>query len=337
MHSFVPSLEEVSPSWLGSVLTEPSPPSSIDNFEFKRVGEAYGFASRIFRFSWQEHRQAKSVIIKFWKLNTTADANELRFYQTFKALGVRTPAFLYGAHDSEKAILILEDLGFAEQGDVLKPLSLTEAKTVARSLAVLHSEWVEHPQLYQDWIIDLSSWNPDATWIKERRSEFLERFPNHLSQQALSLLNNLEIALPITSKRLASAPDTLLHGDFHLDNLLFEKNTPIFLDWSRPARGAASYNLVHLLFMMTSTTYFDDILKTYLRVYQNRASLNYQECLSHLGGSLLHLFTQSTCGVARWKPSLARAKDILKDGISRVNHMVAFWHKRDPTFFDFLS
>ena len=182
MTEFVPaSAKDISASWLKDALKLAKEPEAL---EHNQIGKDYGFASHIFRFGWQENLQAKSVVIKFWPIKSEKDITEIKFYKTFQPLGIRTPDYLYGAHSSEHAVLILEDINEAEQGDVLKPLDLLRAKKVARNLAVLHSKWLQHPLLEQNWLTRHLTWRSSANWIQERRKQFLERFPDHLSNQA---------------------------------------------------------------------------------------------------------------------------------------------------------
>lgn len=130
-----------------------------------------------------------------------------------------------------KAVLVLEDLKDAIQGDVLERLDLQRAEGVARNLARLHATWLEHPKLELSWISDVSTWTRESNWFHSRRILFLERFPNHLDGVARVLLDKIELAPAVANERLKDAPLTLLHGDFRLDNIIFEQQAePVFLD-----------------------------------------------------------------------------------------------------------
>ncbi|MEM7739004.1 MAG: phosphotransferase [Deinococcota bacterium] len=344
----VPASEvDISPAWLSAVLAGAFPEETFVGLEHSLIGQDYGFASRIIRCQWRErqwreHHQPKhrqhSVVIKLWSTDSRAGTTEVQFYQTFRdsqGLGVRVPKCYYSAVDKQAArtVLVLEDLQGAIQGDVLEPLDLESAKAVARSLAKLHTMWLDHSQLTEmTWIPDMSVWQQNSDWFEDRRRLFLERFPKALTGVARTWLDRLEHAPQLANARLTAAPKTLLHGDFHLDNLMFVNQQPIFLDWSKPVRGPLALNLAVLLFQMTSLDYFDEVLACYLDSFAKISSyeLEYADVNKQLGGALLRLFATSTCGVARWQPELARAQQIIQHNIDQLNTALAFWQDRNP-------
>ncbi|MEM8860671.1 MAG: phosphotransferase, partial [Chloroflexota bacterium] len=181
------------------------------------------------------------------------------------------------------------------------------------------------------WITDFSEWQLAADWIKPRRAEFLERFPSHLNPQALKLLNRLEETPAIALELAQGAPTCLLHGDFHLDNILFEPNDrPVFLDWSRPAKGSPAYNLIQTLIFMAPLEQFDQELNTYLDVFNQHApnEVDLETLKGWLDAEFLRAFTTSTCGIARWRPTDERGKQIIEDTVEKVNAAAAFWGPR---------
>lgn len=335
------SQEEITQEWLEAVLGDLFPGATFASLKGTRIGETFGFASHIFRYQWLNHDELQSVVIKLWDLDGSAGLGEVLFYQTFKDVGTRIPRCFYSAADrmSKRAVLVLEDLSGAIQGDVLEPLDAEPAKGVARSLAKLHTTWLGHPMLAElSWISDVSTWNPEDDWFHARRSLFLERFPGHLGGLARSLLDQIESAPAATNERLKEAPVSLLHGDFHLDNLLFGKLTePVFLDWSRPLRGAPAYNLATLLFSMTPLKNFDQVFDCYLGEFNklSRSSLTRASLGRQLGAELLRAFARSTCGIARWQPQSTRGLQLIEAGIEQMNQAIDFWEDYDPELFSF--
>jgi len=241
---------------------------------------------------------------------------------------------------TKKAVLVLEDLKDAVQGDVLEKIDLRRAAGIARNLARLHATWLEHPKLAElSWISDVSIWEPENDWFHSRRDLFLERFPDHLDGLARSLLDKIEFAPNVAKRRLKKAPTTLLHGDFHLDNILFEKQVePVFLDWSRPVIGTSAINLAQLLFTMIPLEDFDTVLDLYLDEFTKTGKIHllHTELEKHLGGALLRLFSNSTCSTARWQPSIPRAIETQVQSIKQINKTIAFWYGRDPELFSFI-
>jgi thiamine kinase-like enzyme len=339
----VPTSEnEVTKEWLQAVLASSFPGSSITSLVRKRIGEAYGFASRIFRCQWQDDGVLQSVVVKLWDTESKAGFNEVLFYQTFRDVGARIPRCFYSALDpaTKKAALVLEDIKETDQGDALKLVDLERAQGIAISLARLHSAWLDHPKLTQlSWISDLSTWERQSDWFRSRRTLFLERFPDHLNGMARALLDKIERAPVVANERLRGAPLGLSHGDFHLDNLLFEKQVePVFLDWNNPVKAAPAYNLVNLLFFMTSLENFDRVFDSYLGEFNELSGNSYTRwwLKRQLGSEFLRAFATSTCGVARWQPQSQRGTQMLEDRIRQINQAVGFWQRIDPDLFSFL-
>jgi streptomycin 6-kinase len=339
----VPASEtEVTKEWLQAALAGSFPNATFESLASERIGESYGFASRIFRYKWQDKGTSQSVVMKLWNTDSKAGLGEIRFYQTFKDIGTRIPICYHSATDAETkmAVLLLEDLRDASQGDVLEHLDLDRAKGVAHSLARLHGTWLEHPKLAElSWVSDASAWTREEGWYQSRRTLFLERFPDRLDGLARILLEKIELGPRVANERLAKAPITLLHGDFHLDNFLFDKQTePVMLDWSRLLKGPQVYNLANLLFGMSPLQNFDTLFGFYLEEFNKCAetSLSGEVIERQLGGMLLQKFEQSTCGIALWQPSLPRAVEMIDEGIENAITVVEFWQERDPELFSFL-
>jgi len=157
---------------------------------------------------------------------------------------------------------------------------------------------------------------------------------------ASEVLDQFEAAPEIANSRLTSAPLTLSHGDFSLDNILFESTgQPVFLDWSRPVIGRPTQNHAELLFKMIPLKQFDTILSIYFETFNRIAAkpTNRQALESQLGGALLRQFSASACGIARWQPTLPRAIKIIDEKLRKTNAVVEFWQARDPDLFSFLS
>lgn len=340
----VPASEtEITAEWLGMVLADVFPEPVPATVVKSRIGADYGFASHIYRCRWKAGRQAQSVVVKLWDITSTTGSNEVYFYQTFPQPGLRVPRGFHAGLDERngRAVLVLEDFPGAVQGDVLELLDLELAQAVARELAGLHAAWLAHASLERlDWLTDVSSWMLEPAWYYSRREEYLERFGDRLDGLARRLLDNLLLAPEAANRRLAAAPRTLLHGDFHLDNFIFEDATkPVLLDWSRPQVGPAAINLASLLFSMAPLGIFDPVLDTYLQAFNqlSQAGLDRATAERQLGGALLRKFSIDTLGIATWRPTLPRAVQIVEASPSMMNEVLAFWQSRDPGLFSFLD
>ncbi len=296
----------------------------------EQIGQDYGFASQIFRI----RLSGRSLVAKLWNVEQVGQ-DEVLFYQTFSNLNCRIPTCYFAATDQKqrRAVLLLEDVSGGVQGNVLKPLSKDQAIGVAASLAHLHAQWTNSPTLAETtWLKNISSWEPAPGWIESRRKRFLSRFPTSLNLNSAKMIEQLEQLVDITNIRVKSQPSTLLHGDFHLDNLLFDaENAPVILDWARPVLGPPVLNLAVLLFEMAPLQYFDLLLASYSEQYNQLAEhpLNKDDLQHALGGALIRRFSQLTCGIALWEPTKPRGGQIIEHGIKQANNMIDFGLKRD--------
>ena len=339
----VPASEsEVIKEWLQTVLTR-SPVVTAGPLELSRIGEDYGFASTIIRCRWRGAGSLGSVVVKLWSTEK-AGLQEIHFYQIFaETLGIRVPHCYYAAADPEtqRAVLVLEDVQDALQGDCLELLTLERAKNVARSLAGLHATWLGRAELDKfSWLADASKWTPDDEWFQSRRTLFLERFGEPASELTEALLFKLEHTPSLINERLADAPATLLHGDFHLDNLLFERQTwPVLLDWSRPLKGPVALNLIELLYAMTPLEHFDNVLTSYLEAFNKQIEepLSKEALAYELGGAFLRKFTISTLGMANSNMPLPRGPRLLQLNLEQASDAAEFFYERDPDLFSFLT
>lgn len=329
---------EVTTDWLQMALAHNAP---IKSLIFERIGEGYGLASGIFRYQWNVDGISRSVVVKLWNTEQWG-FREVLFYQTFgEQTGIRVPACLYSAVDprTKRAVLVLEDLGSVVQGDCLVQLDREQAKTVARSLAQFHARWLADTELLQaDWLPSIAVWQRDAEWFTSRRALFLERFGEQVDGFARVLLDVIELTPPIVNARLANAPYTLIHGDLHLGNMVFEQSTiPVLLDWARCAKGPLVTDLVELLFEMSHIKNVEHIFQIYLDTFdQCGKPLERSIVRQQLGGAILRKFAAFTCGVARWQPASSREEALIHTSLQRTTQAVAYWCEQDPALFAFL-
>jgi len=77
----VPASEaEVTKEWLQAALASSFPNATFEPLASERIGEAYGFASRIYRYKWQDNGTPQSVVMKLWNTDSKAGLGEIRFY-----------------------------------------------------------------------------------------------------------------------------------------------------------------------------------------------------------------------------------------------------------------
>jgi Phosphotransferase enzyme family len=163
---------------------------------------------------------------------------EVRFYRDLAPqLPVRTPAVLFAetADDGASFCLLFEDLGPARGGNQIAGCTLADARAAIGQAAALHApSWHNRAMLDADWL------QPDpaaAAKVKalyhQAQAIFRERYAGVLEPEYMALCEALA-EITATTDRVQERT-SLVHGDFRLDNLLFDIKggaEPIaVLDW----------------------------------------------------------------------------------------------------------
>jgi hypothetical protein len=152
-------------------------------------------------------------------------AKEVRFYRDLAPqLPVRTPRTLAAdmAEDGASFVLLFEDLGPARGGNQLAGCSIDDARAVIRQAAALHApSWHNPAILGRDWLQP----NPvAAAQVKalypRAQAVFRERYKDSLEPEFMALCEALAEHTATTDRQHQAT--SLVHGDFRLDNVLFD-------------------------------------------------------------------------------------------------------------------
>ncbi len=165
-------------------------------------------------------------------------AKEVRFYRDLAPhLPIRTPKTLLAemAADGASFCLLFEDLGPARGGNQIAGCSLADARAVIGQAAALHApSWQNEAILGQDWLQP----NPAAAaqvkaLYPQAQAIFRDRYRDVLEPEFMALCE--ELAEVTATNDRAPSVTSLVHGDFRLDNVLFDirgGQEPIaVLDW----------------------------------------------------------------------------------------------------------
>ena len=163
---------------------------------------------------------------------------EVSFYrQIAPQLPVRTPQVLGAdiADDGASFVLLFEDMGPARGGNQLAGCSLADAREGVRQAAALHApSWHNPAMLDLDW---LQPSEQAAAQVRalypQAQTVFRERYADVLEPEFMALCEELAEVTAATERPTEKV--SLVHGDFRLDNLLFDVKggaEPIaVLDW----------------------------------------------------------------------------------------------------------
>ena len=172
-------------------------------------------------------------------------SKEVGFYREIAPhLGVRVPGVLAAeiADDGVDFVLIFEDLGPARGGNQLASCSAADARAGIRQAAAIHgpswnntaltgTEWLQAKPGQVDQIKTLYG-NAQAIWR--------ERYADSLEPEFMAICEELNEAKDHWFGR-ESGPKAIIHGDFRLDNMLFDikggAEDIAVLDWQTVAAG----------------------------------------------------------------------------------------------------
>ena len=152
-------------------------------------------------------------------------AKEVRFYRDLAPqLPIRTPRTFAAdmAEDGTSFVLMFEDLGPARGGNQLAGCTLADAREVIRQAAALHA-----PSWHNPAILDLAWLQPDpaaAAQVKalypRAQAVFRDRYRDALEPEFMALCEALAEHTAATDRTPEKV--SLVHGDFRLDNVLFD-------------------------------------------------------------------------------------------------------------------
>lgn len=172
-------------------------------------------------------------------------AKEVGFYRQLRPqldVRVAVPHVAEVADDGVDFILIFEDLGPARGGNQLNSCTIADARAAMPQAAALHApSWGNAAILDLDWLLpapqvaeQIKALYPNAQAI------FRERYADTLEPEYMAICEELNEAVQEWFGREAPH-QCLIHGDFRLDNMLFDIQggaEPIaVLDWQTVALG----------------------------------------------------------------------------------------------------
>ena len=182
-------------------------------------------------------------------------AKEVRFYADIaSSLDVRVPRTFAAqvSADGGEFVLLFEDLGPARGGNQLDSCSIEDARAAIRQAAAFHApSWHNEAIISQDWLQ-----TPEAvkqqikTLYPQAQAEFAKRYSETLEPEYMALCETIA-AMPELFDSRNAPPQCLTHGDFRLDNLLFDIRggaEPVaVLDWQTVAVGQVMNDIGYFL------------------------------------------------------------------------------------------
>ena len=235
------TLKEITPEWLTdafslsgaikntrvkSVALEPLPPGQAFTTQLARLVLDYttiqADAPRTLICKLPTTHNPTLIAAKHWGIYR----REVRFYQEMAAnVPIRIPHPFFSSHDADTGnfILLLEDLSPARPGDQVGGCSITETELAVRNAALLHARWWNDLDAIQfPWLVH---WNRHADYYQQTYIgscfKVFRAWDSQFPPQVIDLCQRIIPYVGSIRNRLSEPPQTFVHMDFRLDNLMF--------------------------------------------------------------------------------------------------------------------
>lgn len=235
---------------------------TVTGFRADRIGEGVGMMGELHRVELDvdagDGTAPRHVIVKqpgrdegarFIAQTFGFYAREVAFYTSMADAPIRTPKCLAAHHDpaTDDFVIVLEDLGHLRAADQISGCSLADARTVIEAIAAFHAHYWEpesRPAVIPGaW----ESPNPEGFHHLMTTSwpAFQERFPGRLPTPVADAVGRMpEVVHELFEPREF---DTISHGDFRLDNMFFDDDGVVVLDWQLMTQTSAARDIGYFL------------------------------------------------------------------------------------------
>ncbi len=258
--------DAVTPEWLTERLREGGALDAgrVSGVRWEPVGTGQVGDSVRFTLGYEGGDGPRTLVGKFPAADATSRgtaaafglyAREVGFYRDLvPLLGVRVPrTFAAEVCDTGAAfVLLFEDLGPCRQGDQLAGCALADARAAIGQAAAIHAPSWNEPEIVElEWLHP----QPEAlgqirALYAQAHALFADRYANTLETELMAICHELAEASEHWFGR-TGGDRCLIHGDFRLDNMLFDIRggaEPIaVLDWQTVAVGSGLTDIGYFL------------------------------------------------------------------------------------------
>ena len=262
--------EDITSEWLTDALRSSGiiTTSSVKSIDAGDTAAGHGFTGQIARLSvtYDSHEDGapKSIIAKFPSYDPAIRAavtdsamsyeREIRCYENLLGhVDLSTPLLYHSAYDAESGdcILLLQDLAPARFGDNLGNPSCEDIESAIRAIARFHADFWESPRLADlDWMPRFAQ-DAEARQRAFRKAQgpFLSTWSKFLQPTTIDIVERLGGSLARIRRQLSRPPRTVLHGDYRLDNLVFDESGggPTVIDWQAASIGRSVADIAYLI------------------------------------------------------------------------------------------
>ncbi|MDG0979159.1 MAG: phosphotransferase [Halieaceae bacterium] len=256
------SAPKVSNDWLEQALGANK--NSLKAVDWHKVGTGQVAASYRGCLDWSpvNSEPIESVVMKCPSEDPTSRATSLEFglyekeifwYQQLRQRSLINCPHCYGSWfkaDDGDFQLLLQDCSPAEQGDQLQGASVEQVLSGVKELAYLHAPFVGDEALAQHHLFakDHAMKDIRIALYAEFWPEFKRRYQDRIAADILGMGDVIAAHYAELEQRQPKL-STLVHGDFRLDNLLFNDRVerPFVLDWQTLAIGCPMKDVAYFI------------------------------------------------------------------------------------------
>lgn len=271
------SVFEIDSDWLSEALGRRV---QVDRVEQIAVGE--GFVGQLGRLHLAD---GETLIAKM----PTADPGgrfigellrlwerEGRFYEhVAPKLSIRVARAHVNLADDEakRYLLVMDDLAPARAADQVAGATPGQARQVVEYIGHFHAQWWEHPMLDElTWMprIDDPTTKMVTPMFLQGWSAFQERFKDVLPRRTLDWVQAFGPTCADFLDLYADDPVTIIHGDFRLDNMMFDEAGDVTLmDWQMATRAPGFSDIVYFVGTNLEPDVREAHLDSLLKLYVN--------------------------------------------------------------------
>ena len=252
------SIDEVNAEWMSAATGW-----NVTAVRNVQIGVGVGVASAVYRSHLTGSGCPKSVIVKMPALDPNATftstvlkmyIREVKFFKTLaKDVPFKVSKSYYGEVNEETSqfAMVVEDLGDLRIVDQVKGMHIDDARRAVDGLAAMHAKWWGKADALAADGTTISLGDPIYPAIVPLVfAEGWEKCTKEITMpdSIMQVGPRFGGAVAPLLASLAKGPNTLAHGDYRADNILFGQNNElVVLDFQLIGTGIGAYDLAYFI------------------------------------------------------------------------------------------
>ena len=268
--------KDITPTWVEGVMRGSGNLEdgvTVTSVATERIGEGVGILSilqRVIPTYSGATKAPKSIVVKYptddQVQRGTADAlafyiREIVFYRDCAPSAPFKTAKCYGQaieSDNTNFTIAMEDISHYRPLNQLDGVSLSDAKIMLEKLADFHAMWWNSPKLPAMQDIFPPMLNPiyetviPMLWAQGWPN--VEKYAGHLLPDSVRHIGGIwaeKVSWMLTN---LMAPMTLCHGDYRADNMMFDGNEPVVIDYQIVVTGSGMFDVGYFISQSITTS-----------------------------------------------------------------------------------